>query len=137
MTPLMLAALKGRKDVVQLLLDRGASATAVTPEGYDAFYLAAEGGQSTEVMQLLLSACGCVERRAVNDVTPIWIAASEGKYDAVKFIVENGGALDAQTCTGRSALHICAERGHVDVARYLISVRADCDLVNTNGSTLR
>jgi len=53
LTPLHIAAKSGHRNVVELLLETGATATAETPEGRTALHLAAMEGHETILVQLL------------------------------------------------------------------------------------
>lgn len=65
--------------------------------------------------------------------TGLYFAAQEGKLDAVKFLVEEGGAKASVAYTdGHSPLVAAAFHDHADVVEYLIQHGADVDETDDN-----
>jgi ankyrin repeat protein len=65
--------------------------------------------------------------------TGLFYAAQEGKLDAVKFLVEEGGAKASVAYTdGHSPLVAAAFNGHADVVEYLVQHGADVDETDDN-----
>ncbi len=52
-------------------------------------------------------------------MTPLIWAAAAGHLEIVKFLVENGANLHAQTCDGYTPLHYANANGHWEVAKFL------------------
>ena len=55
----------------------------------------------------------------------LWTAARRGELQRVKQAVESGVDVNAKTTYGATALSFAADRGHSEVADYLLSQRAD------------
>lgn len=127
-TPLHLAAEGGHGDVVQVLLQAGASASEENADGYTPIHLAAVHGH-VSVLQALNNA---VSWRIVSKklgITALHIAASKGRSDFVREMLTQVPATltteqrsDNKTEDyGFTPLHIAAEHGHEDVVRLLLN----------------
>ena len=99
-TPLHWAAIRGYKDVAELLIDKGADVNAkdIFPEEDDPH----------------------------DDRTPLHWAAIEGHTDVAKLLIDNGADVNAKdtpfyslTENGRTPLHEAAENGHSEIEDLL------------------
>ncbi|KAK2558333.1 Ankyrin-1 [Acropora cervicornis] len=163
--PLLLAAQGGHKEIVEYLLQSGASPTEEDPEGMSVLHLAAKFGQlkngmtaihvaalfgQTEVVQefmsrapksvLLVSEKPAYESEEELDFgfTPLHLAAQNGDNSLVRVITNHPGVrVDSVTVkTGRTALHVASFEGHIEVASTLISkASALLHQVDNNGRT--
>lgn len=61
----------------------------------------------------------------------LWEAARQGDLEKVQQAVESGVNVDAVTHYGASALSFAADRGHLEVIRYLLSKQADPNVKDT------
>jgi RNA polymerase sigma factor (sigma-70 family) len=95
------AAQFNHKEVVQLLLDRGADAS----------------GRSKQ----------CVSREIEVAVgsTPLRLAALKGYREIVKLLLEHGAIVDASGQTGRTALHWASLKGRREIVKLLLDHGAD------------
>jgi len=109
-TPLQLALWKGHDGMVELLLGYGAYPNGTTPEGYSVVHLAALSGSSYGLDLLFRD----------------WKQTPEsGKPD-----------VNAKDKSGKTALELAIERGHVNAASTLILRGADVTVVDGNYNTL-
>lgn len=67
--------------------------------------------------------------------TPLMEAAQEGHVELVKYLLEAGADVNAQTGTGDTALTFCCENGHTDVADILLKYNAELDHESEGGRT--
>lgn len=85
-TPLMMAALRGRLDLMRTLLQRGA---AVNRDGWTPLHYAASGSEPRAVT-LLLDAGARIDAPSPNRTTPLMMAARYGSPDAATLLLARG-----------------------------------------------
>jgi ankyrin repeat protein len=158
--PLHFAIDRGRSiRIIQMLLDAGADPTLTTDTGQTVLQFARTRGRA-DVTELL-AARGVVERvsdrerwlDAVNrtdraeierlrpeplDLSPHEVAmlpyaASSGRIDTVRAMLDEGWPIDARGTWGGPALHQAIVGGHVELARLLIDRSADLLVRNNFG----
>jgi ankyrin repeat protein len=115
-TPLHLAAAVGLREVVELLLAKGADANAKTSQDLWRGYF----GMTSSV-------------RA--GATPLHAAAASGDPNTVKVLLAHGAQLDARDESGDTPLHHAATSGNAGVVEFLIAKGADGNAQNTEGAT--
>jgi ankyrin repeat protein len=123
---LQVASAFGLKEIVNLLLERGANAETWDDEGRTPLYWAAKYGHE-EVVRLLL------EKRAdVDDAQDevgfmaLHCAAKNGHEAVVQLLLKSGASIEnAWDEEGRTALHWATENGHETVVRLLLGKGAD------------
>ena len=75
---------------------------------------------------ILLSGIG-----AAQDAEKLWSGARKGDLAAVKKAVESGVSVDAKTDYGATALSFAADRGHLEVVKFLLERKADPNVKDT------
>lgn len=125
-TPLFYACLRGHTQLVDYLLEKGASVDIAGSDGVTPMHCAAKKGNEYMVWRLLVndkkgkgsSARDCNER------APIHWAAVGGHTAVVKLLRDDIGLKDR---FGWTCLHIAAVYGHTDLLTYLLGAGADKD----------
>lgn len=135
-TPLMAAALKGRSEVIEELLRRGAKPDRWNRKGWTPLHLAAREGHVDSVVRLLeggapVDAPGREESRA----TPLLLAVTGGLPEVAKALLDNGADPNSRNRHHVTPLMAAAYRGHPEVIRLLLSRKADLEAVNRDGNT--
>ncbi len=128
-TALMSAAKLGFVECCQILLAKGASASARGQGGYTALHLAVIDSQS-EVVRLLVSSVDNVNCVADDGSTPLHYAA---KIDVVDVLLGASANLEARDKNGTTPLTFAAGGLGVDLARALLDRGAQVDTVNDHG----
>lgn len=85
-TPLMMAALRGRIDWCQRLLDRGAQ---LNREGWTPLHYAASGPEA-QVVTLLLDRGARIDSSSPNRTTPLMMASRYGPDSAAEVLIARG-----------------------------------------------
>jgi rhodanese-related sulfurtransferase len=120
MSPLMLAALKGERALVEELLALGADPNHVNDDDHHALWFACVHGDP-ELVALFIAHGAHVDNQNVNGATCAIYTASTGKLDVLKRLVEAGADLDKETTGGYTALDSAST---LPVLKYLRSVVA-------------
>lgn len=136
-TPLHTAAMHGRYEIAELLLELGANPNAVDRYGYTPLHTAANFGKDDLILLLLAHQAdpSMVSRKYVNvNFTPLHVAAENGFPSSVKILLENGAKISPHTSPGRNVppLHIAAGKGNYDVCRVLLEHKADPNELDDN-----
>ena len=119
-TPLMRAVKARDVAAIKLLLDSGASATAVQDDGSGVLHVLATARPATkpediatelDVVKVLLGAGATVSAVMKDGQTPIHRAARAGNANLIKLLVENGAPINAGDKDGRTAYDFATQPG--------------------------
>uniref|UniRef100_A0A1B6FR28 PRANC domain-containing protein n=1 Tax=Cuerna arida TaxID=1464854 RepID=A0A1B6FR28_9HEMI len=127
------AAVDGRRDMVKLLLERGANIEARNKEKLTALHLAAVGGQAGIVQELLMSGAD-IESRDYDGRTSLFMAVSAGHIDVVKELLVQE-ADHACKFNGLTPLYVAASKGYTEIFMELLEFGADFEGTNDYGET--
>ena len=111
-TPIALAASRNDMDMIDLLVEHGASAEA------------AEGTWAAHMLE--------IKARSQELVG----AASQGDIDLVKELLVLGVDLNTANESGNTAIHLAALAGDIELTRFLINQGARMDIQNAEGQTV-
>jgi ankyrin repeat protein len=133
-TPLYLAMLSGARGVVDWLIDTGGVSllhkkrkgiTAAGSQLYMAsmLHLVARSPNLIHLIPLLLSTgdYNIDEHMISNLNTPLHEASIYGNLEGVKLLVEFKASLSSRNKWGDMALHMAADRNHVNIIEYIFS----------------
>lgn len=148
---LISAASKGYEDVARMLLNRGADATIKDTEGWGALSIAAYHGHAgvvsllsanatpaelddallvssfsgdTGVINALLGQGANINARSPESKTPLMIAASTGKLDAVRVLLQNQANPFAVDMGNRTAANLAQVAGFEEVTQLITNPEA-------------
>lgn len=164
-TPLFIALILERHDVVDLLLAAGAD-TSIRDEsfGHTALHAACIGGYLPMVRIMrhevnardnrmvtplhiavahkhfvvateLIAAGADIDASDVYGRTPLYNAVVRGNGDAVKLLLEEGASVSAQADDGDTALHNAASTFSIEAVEALLDHGADPDAIGNGGRT--
>lgn len=139
LTPLMIAAKHGHDHIVGLFIDNGALINIQDNTQLTALHLSAIHGHMDCVTTLLKSRAR-LDLQGQNGNLPVMLAAHNGHLDILRILVTaskehkywnvNIGNLDQMT-----ALHMAADKGHLDCVQFLLQEGSDPGRPNRNGDT--
>ena len=114
-SPLMIASLKGYKDLVRKLIARDAD---VNKTGWAPLHYAATGGH-VEVILMLLEAHAYVDAESPNKSTPLMMAAMYGSTAAVRALLDGGADPTLRNELGLSAVEFAQRASRPDAAELV------------------
>ena len=136
-TPLILAAQKGSRAIVELLLSRHANAEANDLLGMTPLMHAAYEGHA-DVVDELLCAGAKVDRVAFCGYTALLLAANKGHCAVLRRLMAAKADVLARTPKGRNALVVASFNGHEDAVRLLLGhPGVESDTVDAEGYSPR
>lgn len=158
------AVQNSRPKEVANLLKRGMDPNAVDPKGQPVLHIAAREG-NLDVVKALVEAGADVDRRNAFKETPIMLAslagsaniveyllskdaevnqpgwtallyaATNGRTDIVKMLLEASAYIDCTSPNGTTPLMMATRGGYIDTVRLLLEEGADPTVKNENGET--
>jgi rhodanese-related sulfurtransferase len=121
MSPLMLAALKGEREIVEELIALGAEPNHVNDDDHHALWFACVHGDPELVTRLIAHGAN-VDNQNVNGATCAIYSASTGKLEVLKRLVAAGADLGKETSGGYNALESAST---LPVLNYLRGLTLD------------
>ena len=98
-TPLMIAAAHDKLQAAKYLLKHGADPSLQSNKGCNVLHFASQGG-NPEVIELILGHVPSIDSITKEGVTPLMIAAANGKLQAVKCLLKQGADSSLQDAFG-------------------------------------
>jgi ankyrin repeat protein len=135
-TPLIVAAMNGRKDAAEVLLADKADVGARDNAGQTALHWAVSSRQK-DIAILLLANKADVNAKSNSSQTPLHYAAAFcfGDTNMVDLLLVNQADVNAKDSGGKTPLHMAALYGFKDIAALLIASKADVNAKDSNGKT--
>jgi ankyrin repeat protein len=137
--PLQNATISGRKDIVALLIQKGAMVDATENRGRTALVsFAATGGSNMEIAAMLLAA-GADPNKASAPIDDSYSAlhyvAETGNLELGKLLIAADANVNFINPDGDAPIHFGIETNRLEVVRLLIANGADVNLVNRRGQS--
>uniref|UniRef100_H3C709 Kinase D interacting substrate 220 n=1 Tax=Tetraodon nigroviridis TaxID=99883 RepID=H3C709_TETNG len=131
---LMWAAYKGRTDVADLLLDKGANPNITGQYSVYPIIWAAGRGHA-EIVHLLLQHGAKVNCSDKYGTTPLIWAARKGHYESVMHLLSNGADVDQEGANSMTALIVAVKGGYTDVVKELLKRNPNVNVTDKDGNT--
>lgn len=137
--PLHNAVIFRRKEIVALLIQRGAEVDAKENKGRTPLLsFAATGGSDIEIARMLLAAGADPEIKSATDddsYAALHYAAETGNVELGKLLIAAHVDVNYRNHDGDAALHFGLESNHLEIVQLLIAHGADVNMVNRRGES--
>ncbi|XP_046570876.1 ankyrin repeat domain-containing protein 50-like [Haliotis rubra] len=122
-TAVMMAALKGHVDVLQILVSEGADLTLTDDDGNNCLMLASVYGQ-VKMIQHLLSIDNVFDtnRQGQDGKSAVMAAANEGHYDVFKVMLNRDADLRIVDVYGSNCLILACIGGNALIVQHLLAM---------------
>jgi ankyrin repeat protein len=122
--PIGLAAFFKRREVVDLLLERGADPAppSANPQAFTALHSAAASDAGTRdmaIVRALVEAGAPVNARSGSGTTPLHTAAFLGDADVAELLLSRGGDPRIASNDGKTPIDLAREKGHTELAERM------------------
>src|SRR6266478_2431647 len=131
-TPLHAAAQSGYREIVELLVECGASLDAQNIYQETSLHMACCKGK-LDVARFLIESGAPVSALDNNGWTPLHTASNCGQLDVVKLLLECGIDINIRGGGGETSLFLASGWGKVDVVRFLIEHAANINMEDNDG----
>jgi ankyrin repeat protein len=146
-TPLLVAARQGDKEMVELLLNRGADVGATVtqsrfdprlfgeqPGGNTALHYAAEHGYKS-VAEVLLAHGANVDAQSIARRTPLHLAAQKGFKAVAELLLAHGANPNLKDYHGNTPLHLAVQADNEAMVELLLASKSDVNSKDQDGRT--
>ncbi|KAA8550924.1 hypothetical protein F0562_002608 [Nyssa sinensis] len=127
------ATVSGNSYITSALIDAGADLNNRDSEGQSVMTLAVRSG-NIDVVQVLIDS-GCTVDNSIDRL--LHVAAAMDRVDLMETLCLGFGDIDVNSVDshGRTAIHVAAIHGLIEVLQFLVSVGADSDFADCYGWT--
>ncbi|KAM9079883.1 LOW QUALITY PROTEIN: ankyrin repeat domain-containing protein 17-like [Megaptera novaeangliae] len=124
-TALTLACAGGHEELVQTLLERGASIEHRDKKGFTPLILAATAGH-VGVVEILLDNGADIEAQSERTKdTPLSLACSGGRQEVVELLLARGANKEHRNVSDCTPLSLAASGGYVNIIKILLNAGAE------------
>ncbi|SIR27337.1 ankyrin repeat domain-containing protein [Maribacter ulvicola] len=130
------ASYAGNVELVQFLLDKGSSVTALDSHRYTPLAFGANAGLTDPAVYNAFEAKGVnlVEEKNEHGANLLLLAAPSLKNKAdLKFFLDKGLALDSKDEDGNGIFNYASKKGNIDFLKLLVKKGVDYKSLNNNG----
>ena len=133
-TPLIVAAAAGQREVVSLLIERGALVNATNDRGATSLHFAASRGDS-QIVRTLIGHGAVVNARAIGCATPLCWASCAGREGAARVLITEGANVNAECIDLWTPLYRAAASGNAGLVELLLLHGAGVNMQCIEGKT--
>ena len=129
-TPLMLAARFNGVDVVEYLVERGASLDLQDSRGFSASHYAVMGGKTENILRLIELGANIL-KDSFDNISPVYLAAEHGHARIVQLLLDHGADVKNASIDGTTPITLAAQKGHLETIQVLL--KNGCSLHVSDG----
>ncbi|KAK3706693.1 hypothetical protein RRG08_019688 [Elysia crispata] len=133
--PAHLAATRNHVKILRMLFDHGVDLDCQCEAGKTPLHYGAQHGALESVVCLVERDCDTTVGDNNSSYLAAHLAARHDKLDCLKFLVQQGTAMDTAMSDGRACSHIAALYGAVHALHWLMENGADVNLTDHYGNT--
>ncbi|XP_077166705.1 ankyrin repeat domain-containing protein 27 isoform X2 [Paroedura picta] len=134
LTPLHVAALHGRVDLVSLLLRHGADIGAKNSNRATSLHLACQNGHF-QVVKCLMESDAKQNKKDIHGNTPLIYACLNGDREIADFLLQHGASVNLSNNEGNTALHKAVMGNHEALVQMLLQYQASTRVRNNRQRT--
>jgi ankyrin repeat protein len=127
LTPLMVAAIEDRTEVVRILVNTPGLTVERNIFSRTPLSCAAEKGHHDVIKLLLDSGNVLIDHQDELGRTPLWLAVANEDMETALLLIKRGANLDVKDSNGRTPLAHAANNRHLDIVRGLLDKGANVD----------
>ncbi|CAB0041028.1 unnamed protein product [Trichogramma brassicae] len=119
-TPLHIALFRGRKNVVEVLLNRGAGPNVSNKDGSTALHLICQSNRYDNFVETFFKICDekhqtvQIDAQDESGQTPLHIALFRGRKNVVEVLLNRGAGPNVSNKDGSTALHLICQSNRYD-----------------------
>ncbi|KAF4532352.1 hypothetical protein B566_EDAN003656, partial [Ephemera danica] len=132
---LHLAVQAGSPEIVEMLLDAGASTNTPQPFTETPLHVAAGLGSTACVRLLLERGANVSVRVGPSKTTPLHLAAEDGNADCARMLLDAGAESEAKNARQQTPLHLAALAQSAETLELLLHRGADPNSTDDSGRT--
>ena len=134
-TPIFLASRHNHVELVELLINNGASVNEGTKDSYTPLHAAAISG-NMRIAELLINNGAKIDSKSTGDSspgeTPLHVAAFTDQVDLARLLVKHNANINSTTEYGHTPLRRAIDAGNLSMAELLLEWKADVNIKDTN-----
>lgn len=134
-TPLLIASRHGHLEIVQALLQAGASVNSTNRSGETPLHVASENGHVDVVNELLMVDATAVDVTDINGRSSLFRASEKGHVGVVNALLARKANPDSADVLRMTPLFAASQLGHLDVVNALLQNNARVDVVEDHEAT--
>ncbi|CAH0549306.1 unnamed protein product [Brassicogethes aeneus] len=135
-SPLIFAVSNNHTETAKFLINKGADVNLRgSKDNATALHDAAATG-NVEIAKVLLSKDADIDAQDINEFSPLMFAVNKNHTETAKFLINHGADVNLRSSKyNATALHDAAATGNVEIAKVLLSKKADIDAQDINGNS--
>jgi ankyrin repeat protein len=130
-TPLMMAVITDRLDLVKFLVENGADIETTNEVNLTALTIASEKGH-LDIVKYLVKNGADLNKEGKYGYSALMFA-TEGHLEIIKYLVKNGADINKEDKNGYSALIFASAEGRLEIVKYLVENGADLNKEGKDG----